>query len=511
MTIGETVRETRTARLNAHAMPASSAQQKTPAVLTAPVVDSRTSTPVHGWTARHSAARWRSVLTPPLDVLVLGVAGLLAAKHYHASLADTTAILALIAGLVLSGAWSPRQSTHFKAELGRLVGAVVAVFALGFFAVLYRPAEMHPETYLRVALIASIALLAVRVATRALQRSLRGTGRALESTVVVGDWGQASAVAANLNKRREQGLAPRAVVSPQVPGRSNEAGSALLLSGGTEEVLKAAAEVRAGVVLVAGELPGGAKELNELAWRLARSSRGVRLEIASPVTGVRPSRLHLSTLPELPAVAVSAPASPTGARAFFKRLLDLSLAVPAVIVLSPVFLVVSAAVRLTSNGPAIFSQRRVGRDGQTFVMYKFRTMYTDADKRLVELQENNEGAGPLFKMTNDPRITRVGRILRVTSLDELPQLLNIVLGGMSLVGPRPALPQEVAQYNEEARKRLRVKPGLTGPWQVGGRSNLSWDESIRLDVGYVENWTISGDIVLMFRTVSAVLARRGAY
>ena len=168
-------------------------------------------------------------------------------------------------------------------------------------------------------------------------------------------------------------------------------------------------------------------------------------------------------------------------------------------------------MRLSSPGPVIFRQVRVGRDGEVFTVYKFRTMVVDAEPRLEALWEHNEGNGVLFKIRDDPRVTRVGRFLRRFSLDELPQLFNVLVGSMSLVGPRPALPSEAEQYGRATARRLLVKPGITGLWQVSGRSDLSWEDSVRLDLYYVENWSFAGDIQILWKTLSAVMRGRGAY
>ncbi len=193
-----------------------------------------------------------------------------------------------------------------------------------------------------------------------------------------------------------------------------------------------------------------------------------------------------------------------------KSVLDRALAALALAVLSPVLLAIAIAVRLTSPGPAIFRQERTGRDGKPFTMLKFRTMVVDAEERLADLRVYNQGAGPLFKLANDPRITRLGGFLRRTSLDELPQLFNVARGAMSLVGPRPALPAETAEYSEWVWRRLHVKPGLTGLWQVSGRSQLTWEESIRIDLEYVNNWNLLLDLKILVRTLRAVLTRDGA-
>jgi exopolysaccharide biosynthesis polyprenyl glycosylphosphotransferase len=180
-------------------------------------------------------------------------------------------------------------------------------------------------------------------------------------------------------------------------------------------------------------------------------------------------------------------------------------------VFGPLLLTVALCVRLTSRGPVLFRQVRVGRDGSQFRIFKFRSMYLDAEARLAELRHLNEHDGVLFKIRDDPRVTRVGRWLRRFSLDELPQLLNVLMGQMSLVGPRPPLPSEVAAYAGDVRRRLAVKPGMTGLWQVSGRADLPWEEAVRLDLRYVENWSLSLDLVILLRTMTAVVRSSGAY
>ncbi len=192
-------------------------------------------------------------------------------------------------------------------------------------------------------------------------------------------------------------------------------------------------------------------------------------------------------------------------------MLDVTLASLALLVLIPVFLVVASAIRRDSAGPVLFRQERVGRNGGTFRMLKFRSMVSTAEADLLDLLDQNEGSGPLFKLKNDPRITRVGRTLRKYSIDELPQFWNVLVGDMSLVGPRPPLPAEVQGYEDHVHRRLYIKPGLTGMWQVNGRSNLSWEESVRLDLYYVENWSLTGDLIILWRTFRVLVAPVGAY
>ena len=176
----------------------------------------------------------------------------------------------------------------------------------------------------------------------------------------------------------------------------------------------------------------------------------------------------------------------------------------------PLMLTTAIAIRLSDPGPVFFRQARVGREGRTFRVWKFRTMYEDAEERVAELQELNETDGMLFKIRNDPRVFPVGRFLRASSLDELPQLINVLLGEMSLVGPRP-LPAEDGDFRGDVRRRLLVRPGITGLWQVSGRSDLSWDDAVRLDLYYVDNWSLVLDLHTLWRTIGVVLRRKGAY
>jgi len=232
--------------------------------------------------------------------------------------------------------------------------------------------------------------------------------------------------------------------------------------------------------------------------------------VSSAITDVTGPRIHLRPVAGLPLLHIEEPEL-TGARRLMKGMLDRSLALTGVLCALPLFVGLALAVRLTSKGPAFFRQTRVGVDGKEFTMFKFRSMVVNAEELKAKLEAQNEGKGVLFKMEKDPRITRVGAFLRKWSLDELPQLFNVLNGTMSLVGPRPPLPSEVAQYETDVHRRLMVKPGLTGLWQISGRSDLDWDESVRLDLRYVENWSLAMDLIILWRTVFAVLKREGAY
>ena len=282
----------------------------------------------------------------------------------------------------------------------------------------------------------------------------------------------------------------------------------LEVAGGLDSVTDAVRRLGADTiaVLTCPEIDGA--RLRELAWDLEKTGTDLcvapaLLDVAGPRTTIRP-------VAGLPVLHVDHPEL-VGAKRAVKGLFDKVSAALALALLAPLFVVIALAIRSTDPGPALFRQTRVGKDGRVFTLYKFRTMVMGAEKQKALLMAQNQADGALFKIRRDPRITRAGALLRRWSLDELPQLLNVLRGDMSLVGPRPALPEEAASYGGQMRRRLVVKPGMTGLWQVSGRSDLPWEEAIRLDVRYVENWSFALDLQIIWKTGSAVLYGRGAY
>ncbi|MFC8617028.1 sugar transferase [Micromonospora purpureochromogenes] len=296
---------------------------------------------------------------------------------------------------------------------------------------------------------------------------------------------------------------PDALLAP-VPQRLSD----VPVVGSLRGVPEAAAAIGADTVAVtaSGELT--AARLRRLGWQL--EGTGVDLVVAPALTDVAGPRIHTRPVAGLPLIHVEAPEF-RGARKLVKEFVDRAAAALAVLLLLPLGAAVALAIRLDSRGPVLFRQTRVGRGGREFDVLKFRTMVVNADALLDELAVRNETDGLMFKMRDDPRVTRVGRLLRKWSLDELPQLVNVLLGQMSLVGPRPPLPSEVARYDGDVARRLLVKPGMTGLWQVSGRSDLSWEDGIRLDLYYVENWSLAADLTILWKTFGAVLRGRGAY
>jgi len=277
--------------------------------------------------------------------------------------------------------------------------------------------------------------------------------------------------------------------------------------GSVADIAALARRVKVDVVALHDVDKLGGLQLAKLQWAL--EDVGTQMSLITPMTNTVVDRARVRTVGRRVIVDV-AYSKPSGMVAMLKGLVDRSIALLGLIVALPVLAVCSLLIKLDSRGPVIFKQTRVRENGRTFTMYKLRTMTEDAEDRLEELLEFNEVGGGLFKMKADPRVTGVGGVLRRLSLDELPQLYNVLVGDMSLIGPRPALPSEVASYDQIARRRLAVKPGLTGLWQVSGRSNLSWDESVRIDHDYVDNWRPGRDLSIALRTVKAVLSKDGA-
>ena len=265
---------------------------------------------------------------------------------------------------------------------------------------------------------------------------------------------------------------------------------------------------RADLVVVVPGTNMSAQQVRAVGWSLERAH--IRLAVADLTADASPHRVQARRLGGATVVEL-APSRRGALTRAVKAVMDRVLGSLLLLVASPFLALMSVLIRFDSRGPAMFRQVRIGVDGRPFTMYKLRTMRVQAEAEVEALREQNEGAGPLFKMQQDPRVTRVGRLLRRTSLDELPQLINVVKGQMSLVGPRPALPAEVAEYDDLEYRRLAVKPGMTGLWQVSGRSDLGWETSVALDLEYVDNWRVSDDLLIGLRTVAAVVNARGAY
>jgi exopolysaccharide biosynthesis polyprenyl glycosylphosphotransferase len=357
--------------------------------------------------------------------------------------------------------------------------------------------------------LAAFLTLIQRYTQRQLLHRARGRGEHLQTTLLVGHRNAVAALDEQMDREAYHGYRvigcclPADQFSPAA-----DAFNGLPVLGALDEVADVVAryEVDTVAVLPCPELDGPG--LRRLGWALEKTR--AELLLAPAVTEIVGTRVRIRPVCGLPLMHMERPEL-TGVRRLTKELFDRTAAAFGVLFLVPALLGVALAVKVTSRGPVFFRQERVGRDGQTFSMLKFRSMVTGADRMAEELTSDNDGNGVLFKKRDDPRVTSVGRFLRRYSLDELPQLLNVLRGDMSLVGPRPPLSTEVERYGFDMHRRFLVKPGLTGLWQVSGRSDLSWDDSVRIDVRYVENWSLTFDFMILWKTVGAVLRGSGAY
>ncbi|GAA1962269.1 sugar transferase [Agromyces allii] len=362
--------------------------------------------------------------------------------------------------------------------------------------------------YLAVAFPLGLVLLLIgRMTWRGALHRMRRVGRCTTGAIIVGRPDDVARVADEL--RRQYRVGYRAIGATYAgPARSTKRVAIDLPTVEFKDLAATSKRTRTRAVIIAGDLPGGNATIRRLGWDLENSN--TELILVSRLTDVAGPRIHLRPINGLPMVHVDLPQYSGFAHAV-KRVFDVVVAGGILLLLLPLILGIAMTVRLTSVGPVLFRQERVGVGGARFTMLKFRSMVIDAEAQLAGLQSRNESDGVLFKVRNDPRITPIGRTLRRYSLDELPQLWNVLVGDMSLVGPRPPLPAEVDRYEEDVNRRLLTKPGITGLWQVSGRSNLTWDESVKIDLYYVENWSLTGDIVILLKTARAVVGSTGAY
>jgi len=395
-------------------------------------------------------------------------------------------------------------------EYKRVLSASFRVFGfLGIVAVVFRLEAV--SSFVLVSLpLGLLALTGSRWSFRRWLSREKSRGRCLSRAIVVGEPQDVRYVIKQIN--RKSGTAYD-ILGACLPGARR--GAVLKVDHLRVPVLSSiygitdtVRQTGANAVIVAGPVPGGNQFIQELGWRLEENA--AELVLAAALTNVAGPRIHWRPVEGLPLMHVDIPHY-SGGKHTLKRLMDITVSAAALLVLSPILLLLSAIVHHDSPGPVLFRQERVGRRGTTFRMLKFRSMVVDAESRLEELNTQDEGAGVLFKIRGDPRITRCGRWMRKYSLDELPQFWNVLVGDMSLVGPRPPLAREVNGYERHTHRRLLIKPGITGLWQINGRSDLPWDEAVRLDLYYVENWSIAGDLMIMWRTFRAMIQTTGAY
>jgi exopolysaccharide biosynthesis polyprenyl glycosylphosphotransferase len=461
------------------------------------------------WAARHRARLLvgETLLAAAVGAVVLNAhdgAVPLTSGLFWASLALIPAWPALLA---VTGAYEERSFGIGSDEFHRIGRAGLLLLAgLGFLSYAAELQLSRGLVVIAVPVLALITLVERYAARRSLHRQ-RMQGRCVKRVVVVGRGGAVLELVDRLRRTSHAGLD---VVAVCVTGgdRARVARAVALPVAGLDDVLEVAARMDADTIAVTSASETAAQYLRSLSWQL--EGTGMELLVAPGLVEVAGPRLHIRPFDGLPLLAVEQPRF-EGWRRVVKGALDRSVALGALLLLAPVFGALALAVRLSGPGPVFFRQQRVGLGGQHFTMLKFRSMVAGADQQVAGLSDGNDADGLLFKMRQDPRVTPVGRWLRRLSLDELPQLINVLTGAMSLVGPRPPLPREVARYDTSVSRRLLVKPGLTGLWQISGRSDLPWEEAVRLDLRYVENWSLALDLQILWKTARAVVTASGAY
>lgn len=418
-------------------------------------------------------------------------------------------VLAVMVALGLSRVWHPVVLGQGPEEFGRLgKGLFASVVALNA-ALLAAGSPAGARLWVFV-VVPAIALLVFpqRYAARQLLHRARRRGRCLLPVLATGTEDSVKDLVDRTTKASHVGwrVAAACTVSGTAAGRTQI--DDVPIVGRFSDVAKHVKRGGYRIVAVTPDRYWTPERLRSLAWDL--EGTGTEMVIDPGLMEVAGPRLHISGVLGMPLLRVSEPAF-TGFRRLVKEAADRVGSALLLAMFAPIMLGISLAIAVDSRGPVLFRQHRVGKDGIEFTVLKFRTMVPDAEQRLEDLAGENEGAGPLFKLRRDPRITRVGGFLRRYSLDELPQLFNVLGGSMSLVGPRPPLPEESALYPPSVRRRLLVKPGMTGLWQVSGRSDLSWEESVRLDLRYVEDWSLALDMMILWKTARAVVGGEGAY
>jgi len=414
--------------------------------------------------------------------------------------------LAWVIVLWSQGAYDRRYLGLGTDEFKRVIRAswtVVAIVSFLAFSLKLNLSRLSVAT----ALVGTLVyILIARYLARLVLHRLRAKGHGTQRMLLVGALPESLDVYTAVTRHPAAGLVPVGIfltegfaaargVDVPVPVHSQR------------DVVDLVREVGADTIAVCGAAGSEPGELRRLAWQL--EGTGIDLVVAPQITDIAGPRVHIRPVEGLPLLHVEEPTL-SGVAWLVKNLLDRAAAAAGLLVLAPLFAVVAIAIKLSGPGPVYFRQPRVGREGKTFHVWKFRTMYADAEERLAQLVDQNESDGLLFKIKDDPRVFPIGRFLRRTSIDELPQLINVLVGEMSLVGPRP-LPAEDGDFLGDVRRRLLVRPGITGLWQVSGRSDLSWDDAVRLDLYYVDNWSLTFDLHILWRTIGVVLRSKGAY
>jgi exopolysaccharide biosynthesis polyprenyl glycosylphosphotransferase len=478
-------------------------------------------------TARVASPQWRKRYTTALIIIdvVVVILALMSAQLVRVgpvTTLDITSIYFSVASLFVAVIWlsllaayrtrSPRIVGAGVEEYRRVVSATLATISVIAVALMiFRPE--YARGYLAVAFpLGLVGLLLGRQICRRFLGAQRRRGRCVTSVLAVGDPRAVRGLVQSLAREWWYGYSVIGVCLTGRPagGTIDVPGvGALPVLGDENDVERAIAETNADTVALTATEHLGPEGIRELSWQLDKLD--VDLVVSPGVVDVAGPRLTMQPVSGLPLIHVEKPQY-SGTKRIQKRAFDICVSLTVLLGALPVMIAAAIATKLTSKGPVFYRSERIGLDGQPFQMIKFRTMVDGADARVQSLVALNESVGGvLFKIRDDPRVTSVGRILRRYSIDELPQFINVLRKDMSVVGPRPPLRREVDTYDDQVRRRLLVLPGITGLWQVSGRSDLSWEDSVRLDLSYVENWSITNDLLIAAKTVRTVFAGTGAY
>ncbi|MGU3432776.1 sugar transferase [Actinomycetes bacterium M1A6_2h] len=487
--------------------------------------------PARAWRARRPVSRrtWEQGYVDGLRVTdaVVVIAAISVAHFARFGIADGRMAYASVNyasfSLALAATWiaflaifrtrSPRVLGSGAEEYRRIISSTFRLFGLIAIVALLFQLDLA-RGYLAIALPAGLAgLLFSRWAVRQKIGRGRARGEYQTSVVIVGSRSSAISMARSFARDPGSGYSVVGVCLPEHQLHRDDAlrveGFDVPVYGNEHEILSAIEKSGADTVAVTATDHIGHEGIRRMIWDLEK--KNVDLVVAPGVVDVAGPRLHMRPVAGLPLIHVEKPQY-NGATRFSKTLFDFVFAVLALLLVSPVLVVVAVAIKLTSRGPVLYRSERMGLDGKPFEMIKFRSMVVDADQQVSALLAQNQSeGGVLFKLRDDPRVTKIGKVMRRFSIDELPQFLNVLKREMSIVGPRPPLRREVETYDGDVRRRLLVKPGVTGLWQVSGRSDLSWEESVRLDLSYVENWSMTGDLLIVMKTIKAVAGSDGAY
>lgn len=440
-----------------------------------------------GFVTRFSFAELSTSLTGPIQLV------------------GTIAPALWLAVLILIGSYEQRVVGLGLTEYGKILQSALWMVALVSIVSFLGKFDTSRAYVLLAIPIGTALLLADRWLWRRWLLRKRNQGRELQSTIVIGNTEDRGRISEALTQRRWAGYK---VVAEFDQPTMNASGESDASGAWMDDLMDRVNSEQIMCIALAPSCGLTGADIRELSWRI--EGRGIDLLLSSALGAVTGPRLSLRVATGLPFMHLDEVGLGATKRGV-KRLMDVTVSALALIVLSPILLLIALLVLITSGTPILFSQDRAGRRGQLFRMWKFRTMVRDADQQRDALRESTGTDGPIAKFVDDPRITPVGRFLRRWSLDELPQLFNVLRGDMSLVGPRPHPVDDVERYRSSDVRRLLAKPGMTGLWQVAGRSDISWDDAVELDLLYIENWSVTADVAILLRTVQAVLTRSGAY